>query len=77
MGAQFSEWKTMRKTLWQDNRDIGKEKMWPLEHNSEKMEGKAEKEEEDVQDRTKHFIFFMHYRLVSELLSFVCRLCAQ
>ena len=51
--------------------------MWPLEHNSEKMEGKAEKEEEDVQDRTKHFIFFMHYRLVSELLSFVCRLCAR
>ena len=48
--------------------------MWPLEHNSEKMKGKAEKEEEKVQDRAKHFIFFMYYCLVSELLSFGCRL---
>ena len=59
MGAQFSEWKNMRKTLWQDNRDIGKEKMWPLEYNSEEMEGGADKEEKG--DRTKHFVIFIYY----------------
>ena len=31
-------------TLGQDNRDIGREKMWPLKHNSEKMEEMAEEE---------------------------------
>lgn len=36
-----------RGTLWQDNRDIGQEKMWPLKHNSE---GKAMEEREDKEE---------------------------
>ena len=36
-----------RGTLWQDYRDIGQEKMWPLKHNSEEMDGKAEEKRED------------------------------
>ena len=28
-------------------RDIGQEKMWPLKHNSEEMDGKAEEKRED------------------------------
>ena len=36
--------------------DIGQEKMWPLKHNSEEMEGKEGDEEEgDVQDQVMSF----------------------
>ena len=40
----------MKRALWQDNRDIGQEKMWPLEYNSENKEGNAEEEEEDEEE---------------------------
>ena len=33
--------------------------MWPLEYNSEEMEGGADKEEKG--DRTKHFVIFIYY----------------